>query len=139
MNTPLVRYEQSVGFPPSTLSEQDQADFRKYTKAYLPKPTEKALFDGKTTNMNFKYFLTVYRLCLMWSHNYFKTKKTEFSKKRRALLEMKTEDPQVRQLMLFSCGQMQQAERQNISEFVTLLGSYLPIHIEDYNRNIFEF
>lgn len=92
----VQRYESSVGFPDSLLPEKTVTDFKAYCKKYLPKPTEDVLFEGKTTDMKFNFFLTVYRLSLMWAHVYFKPQKEEFAKKRRALLDMKTDDPQVR-------------------------------------------
>lgn len=57
--------------------------------------------------MKFDYFMTCYRFALMWAFNSFAAEKAEFATKRRALADMKSDDPQVRGLMLLMCGKMQ--------------------------------
>ena len=94
--TKAERYEASVGFPVSSLPTETKSDFIVYVRNYMPKPTDANIFEGDTTNMKFEYFLTVYRLSLMWAFTYFKPQKEAFAKKRRALLDLKTDDPQVR-------------------------------------------
>jgi hypothetical protein len=60
--------------------------------------------------MKFDYFITCYRIALMWAFTSFEKTKAEFAVKRRALADMNSEDPQVRGLMLLMCAKMQIAE-----------------------------
>lgn len=95
------------GFPECTLPQETQDAFLKYVKAYLPKATPENVFENqKEKTLKFDYFLTSYRIALMWAHTEFAKEKAEFAVKRRALADMKSDDPQVRGLMLLMCGKM---------------------------------
>jgi len=43
--------------------------------------------------MKFDYFITCYRIALMWAFNGFAKEKADFALKRRALADMKSDDP----------------------------------------------
>ena len=101
----------------------------KYVKAYLPKATPENVFENKTAkSMKFDYFMTCYRISLMWAFNRFAAEKAEMANKRRALADMKSDDPQVRGLMLLMCGKMQLAEQRNVNQYLYLLASTLPLN-----------
>lgn len=82
------------GFPECTLPQETQEAFRKYVKAYLPKATPENVFSNVgQKSMKFDYFITCYRIALMWAFNGFAKEKADFALKRRALADMKSDDP----------------------------------------------
>ena len=103
----LIKNKDLKGFQPSTLPQEQQDSFLKYVNSYLPKPTPENVFEkAGSTVMKFDYFITSYRIALIWAFKSFAKEKAEFAVKRRALADMKTDDPQVRGLMLLMCAKM---------------------------------